>query len=54
MSSSNNLSTTPLKKGKNNSVMKVEASLQKEAKLKYASFMLGNVQINELDKSKLS
>lgn len=32
----------------------IDKKMQKEAKIKYASFMLGSTQINELDKSKIS
>ena len=36
---------------KSDKVLKMDAKLKKEACLKYSSFMLGQVQVNELDRS---
>ncbi|CDW85500.1 UNKNOWN [Stylonychia lemnae] len=47
-------SISPIIKVKGKSFKDIDTRLQKEAKEKYGSFMVGNTLINELDKSKIS
>jgi len=45
---------SPVIKIRGKSFKEIDKKLQKEAKIKYASFMLGSTKINELDKKKIS
>lgn len=50
--STSQLNTSPVLKTRNlRAYHKIDNKLRKEAKSKYASFMVGNTKINELDRS---